>query len=115
MRKFKNLRTGKYCSQASHASLGSYLKVEKLASSDNKIRIILNNWFQNSFKKIVLCVETEEEILELHKQLEDINIPNVVITDSGLTEFGVPTVTALGIGPWLEEELDEVTRHLLLF
>lgn len=42
-------------------------------------------------------------------------IPYALITDCGKTEFGgTPTVTCLGIGPYLSEELDKITGNLPL-
>lgn len=38
------------------------------------------------------------------------------ITDVGRTEFnGVPTITALAIGPNKSEDIDKITGHLKLY
>ena len=113
MRKFKSLRTGKYCAQAAHASLGAFFLLQK--RKDQKSVVIRNNWLITSFRKITLYVETEEELADLAAKCTEFDIPFVVITDNGTTEFGEPTVTALGIGPWLDEELDKITGNLKLF
>ena len=43
-------------------------------------------------------------------------LPYALITDAGHTEFhGVPTRTALGIGPAYPEDIDPVTGHLPLY
>jgi PTH2 family peptidyl-tRNA hydrolase len=127
LRKFPNMRTGKYASQAAHASMGvffkSFLPVSRFEGDD----LVVNHWeipaleyFQEyingSFKKIVVYVETEEELLDIYHKAEDVNIHCSLIQDAGLTEFGgVPTYTAVGIGPWDSKELNEITGHLPLF
>lgn len=42
-----------------------------------------------------------------------IGIPMALITDVGKTEFhGKETITCLGVGPYLSEELDKVTKGM---
>ena len=58
---------------------------------------------------------SEEELLELHHKALLANIPTVLITDSGKTEFhGVPTITCIAIGPYYSEEIDKITSKLKL-
>jgi PTH2 family peptidyl-tRNA hydrolase len=65
------------------------------------------------FKKICLQVETEEELDEIYNKALAKGIHCAMIIDSGKTEFkGVPTKTCCAIGPWNEEEIDEITGHL---
>lgn len=67
------------------------------------------------FKKIILEVHSEKELLELHQKAKDKNIHCSLIKDSGLTEFNlVPTYTTVCIGPWIDSEIDEITGHLKL-
>ena len=43
------------------------------------------------------------------------DIPCVLITDRGLTEFnGIPTNTCIGIGPFWSKDIDVYTKHLKL-
>lgn len=112
--KFKSLRTGKYCAQAAHASLGSYFIIDNIKSE--KEQIIKNNWLQTSFRKITLYVNSSDELLEIEESCILSGIPCKLIIDNGTTEFGgVPTITALGIGPWIDEEIDIITKDLKLF
>ena len=112
--KFKSLRTGKYCAQAAHASLGSYFELEKRKTA--RANLVKNNWLHSSFRKIVLYVESAEDLYLIESNCEELNIPCRLITDNGTTEFNeVPTVTALGIGPWIDEEIDILTNDLKLF
>jgi PTH2 family peptidyl-tRNA hydrolase len=127
LRKFPNMRIGKYASQAAHASMGVFFKSFVPASRFEGDNLVVNHWeipaleyfeeyITGSFKKIVVYVETEEELLDIHRKVKDANIHCSLIQDAGLTEFkGIPTYTAVGIGPWDSGELNEITGHLPLF
>lgn len=114
--KFSNLRTGKYCSQAAHASLGAFLNCSSQMESNSLAEQYMNQWLYDNFTKIVLYVRTVEELITLYQNVMKAEIPCALIADNGTTEFnGVSTVTALGIGPWLSEEIDVFTKDLDLF
>jgi peptidyl-tRNA hydrolase, PTH2 family len=125
MKKFpkaRNMRTGKYIAQGSHASLGAFLALGNTISADGKsITVDLTNpfardWIVGRFTKVTCQVETDEELVALHKAAQEANIATALITDAGLTEFdGVPTLTAVGIGPDNEELINKITGHLPLF
>lgn len=71
---------------------------------------------QTSFRKIVLYVESVEDLYELESNCKESDIPCRMIVDNGTTEFnGIPTVTALGIGPWIDKEIDFIIKDLKLF
>ena len=79
------------------------------------MELILVDWLNGKFTKVVVSVDSEEELIALNKALDDTFIPHALITDAGLTEFhGVPTNTCLGIGPYIAEEIDKFTGHLPL-
>ncbi|GHT38150.1 hypothetical protein FACS189427_12060 [Planctomycetales bacterium] len=89
-------------------------------SDGSNISISLNDaeqiWFEMKFTKIVLAVFSEKELLGIKEQLEEKDIPVVLIVDDGTTEFnGQPTATCLGVGPWFTDEIDPITKHLKLF
>lgn len=124
MKKFpkeRNLRTGKYCAQAAHASVGALLSVAKLDKHGDNLIIPLYNtfmreWLTGSFTKITVYVDTDEELIDLHQKAVMHGLPSSLIKDSGLTEFnGVPTLTAVGIGPGDSALIDTITGHLFLF
>lgn len=124
MKKFpkeRNMRTGKYCAQAGHASTGALLSLGKLDEHGDNFIIPLYNtfvreWIMGSFKKVAVYVESDEELTALYAAAKEAGLPVSLITDSGLTEFaGVPTMTALGIGPASEEDINRITGHLKLF
>ncbi|MEM4244649.1 MAG: peptidyl-tRNA hydrolase Pth2 [Candidatus Nanoarchaeia archaeon] len=101
----KNLKmsTGKAAAQASHASVEATLKSDKKK---------VDEWRKRGMKKVVLKVETEEELLKLKKEAEKIKLVTALIKDAGRTFFKKPTITCLAIGPDKEEKIDKVTGKL---
>jgi len=120
VRKDLNMRKGKMIAQGAHASMGFLL--ERASSlDDGDFRTTLQNgedfqaWLECGTAKIAVSVGSEEELLALHQQALDANLMTHLVRDSGRTEFnGVPTYTALAIGPAKFEDLDPITRHLKL-
>ena len=130
------IRKGKFGAQCAHASLGALLtlfsvykqELVRLGTFDvepGKIQYeynltfgkdsILNDWLNGKFTKVVVSVDSDEELIALNKALDETYIPHALITDAGLTEFhGVPTNTCLGIGPYMSEEIDKFTGNLPL-
>jgi PTH2 family peptidyl-tRNA hydrolase len=73
-------------------------------------------WFAGGTRKVTCQVPGEAEILALKAKADALGITAHVITDAGLTEFGgVPTVTAVGIGPDWDDLVDQVTGDLALY
>ena len=131
------IRKGKFGAQVAHASLGALLKLFNISKKE-PIRLgsygdiepgqihyeysvtfgentVLDDWLNGKFTKIVVSVDSDEELIALNKALDESYIPHALITDAGLTEFhGVPTNTCLGIGPYEAEEIDKFTGNLPL-
>jgi peptidyl-tRNA hydrolase len=124
---------GKMAAQVAHAALAAVIKdtidktpisksiwgEEELPGEDwiHAIRISedTHNWLEESFTKVVVTVETEEEIFNLAKQAEGMGLPVAVMVDNGSTVFhNVKTVTCLAIGPGKRAEIDKVTGGLPL-
>ncbi len=99
------LTKGKIAVQAAHASILGY----ELASRRDRER-----WKGQGQKKVVLKVNSLEELKELREKAEMLGLPCAVVEDAGLTEVPPGTVTALGIGPASAEAVDRVTGHLKL-
>lgn len=109
---FKNLRTGKLIAQGSHASMAFITK--RIAKKED-LTPVQKEWLDNSFVKICVYVESEEELLEIHKKAQEMNVESHLVTDKGLTEFnGVPTNTCIALGPEKSEILDTITGNLKL-
>ena len=97
------LSKGKLAVQVAHASLDSYKR------SPAKVR---EEWFSEGEKKVVLQVEGVKEMTEIHQKAKSYKIPCALIKDAGRTELPPGTVTALGIGPSTESEIDRLTGSL---
>jgi PTH2 family peptidyl-tRNA hydrolase len=119
MRKDLNMRKGKLVAQGAHASLGAIL--QQCKQDGDKLILDLNDermapWLTGRFKKICVYVNSEEELLSLYAQARLSDMVCSLITDAGLTEFnGVPTKTAVAIGPDREDKIDAICKHLPLF
>ncbi len=128
MRKDLNMRKGKMIAQGAHASMGVLLHMmnveegQRMSGSKTRIYTLFTDehtavydWLARKFTKVAVSVNSEAELLAVYEKAKDMGLPTVLITDSGLTEFGgVPTHTCCGIGPWRRDEIDEVTGHLSL-
>lgn len=123
MRKFvgSGSRTGKYIAQGAHASVGALFSIGNVSKDGKSFVIPLDNpfvnaWVTGNFKKVALYVETDQELIDIYNTAKKAGLPSSLIRDAGLTEFnGVPTLTAVGIGPEDEDKINKITGHLPLF
>lgn len=99
---------GKSVAQGAHASLMSYFKTKKHNPK------IAEEWLETGEKKIILKVNDEESLVKLFIAFEFKKIPCVLVTDAGLTEVPPGSKTALGVGPWKNNEIDFITDRLKL-
>lgn len=105
--------------QACHASLGAmhggvvHYTTPLSAQSENQDS--LKHWLENSYRKIVVSVDSLKELLTYNRIAAQSGLRTHLVQDSGLTEFdGVPTYTALAIGPNWDDEIDPLTKDLKL-
>lgn len=110
------MRKGKMVAQGAHASLKAILKNPKALyyALFNKSTSPLAIWLKTSFTKVVVGVVSEQELFMLADEARRASIPYAIIKDAGRTEFKQPTYTAIGIGPYWEDELNKITGHLKL-
>ncbi len=66
-------------------------------------------------KKAVVKVSGDVELRELMKRAKELELPNELIQDAGLTELPPGTTTVLAVGPAPAELVDKVTGSLSLF
>ncbi|MDY6775808.1 MAG: peptidyl-tRNA hydrolase Pth2 [Halobacteria archaeon] len=96
---------GKTASQVAHASLQAYEKASEDAQTD---------WKSTGMKKVVLEADSESDLLELKREAESMGLPTSLIRDAGHTQIEPGTLTALGVGPAEDDEVDRVTGDLRL-
>ena len=114
----KTIRKGKLIAQGCHASL-AFLTRKLIHEKKDEYCTILTqeeqDWIIGKFAKIVVYVETEEELLALYTKCKQARLTTQLIQDAGDTEFnGEPTFTALGIGPHRSSRIDPITGDLPL-
>ncbi|MEM4137361.1 MAG: peptidyl-tRNA hydrolase Pth2 [Candidatus Anstonellaceae archaeon] len=99
---------GKIASQAAHASVLGFILMLK------KDKAILKDWLAQGMPKIVLKVNSLEELLEIEKKAKEKKIISAKITDAGKTQIEPNTITALVLGPAPQEHIDSITKNLKL-
>ena len=122
IRKDLKMRKGKIVSQGCHASMKVLFDRGSIITNDEGTRVLcipltdsMEEWVENIFTKIVVSVDSLEELIELFDLARKLDIPCSLIQDAGLTEFGgVPTYTAIAVGPAASEDVDKVTKGLPL-
>lgn len=71
-------------------------------------------WFAEGQCKVVVKVNSEEELHGLKRRADELGLPSAMIHDSGLTQVEPGTVTCLGIGPAPAAIVDQITGGLAL-
>jgi PTH2 family peptidyl-tRNA hydrolase len=107
IRKDLGMGTGKIAAQSSHAA------VEALEKAKQKNPDWVKKWKETGQTKVVVKVKSEKELLEWKRKLAN-KFPTALIRDAGHTQIKPGTLTALGIGPAPEKELDRFTQELQL-
>ena len=123
VRKDLKMKKGKIAAQCAHASMKIFfdlMKFEKRNSKGHEVYSIpltkqMRKWKEGAYVKIVVGVNSEEELEDLATAASYYGVPYAMITDAGRTAFnGVPTKTVLAIGPDEGEIIDSITGHLSL-
>jgi PTH2 family peptidyl-tRNA hydrolase len=107
-RKDLKMSCGKMIGQGSHASVSAYKKVSKSHPE------IARAWEEEGQKKVVLKVQSEEELLEYYNKGKAAGIPCELIRDAGHTQVEPGSITCFAAGPWDERELDAIFGKLKL-
>jgi len=119
VRKDLKMSVGKTSAQVAHASMKAILDTCNLLEGrilfKSQIPEPMYQWLTGIFTKVVLAVNSEEELLELYNKALCAGLICSLVTDAGLTVFnGVPTNTCIAIGPEESYKIDAITNHLKL-
>ncbi len=109
LRKDLRMSKGKAAAQASHAAVAAAMKAYQEKHNDFVL------WWRTGQRKIILGVDTEEELLEIETKLKTTGVIIVKIDDAGRTQLPPNTTTALGIGPHAMKSVEEITSGLKLY
>lgn len=99
---------GKIASQCSHAAIMCYQ--ESMYNNGE----ILRNWVLTGQPKIVLKVDSLEEMKEVFDRAMQEGVLAKGVMDAGRTQLEPGTETVIGIGPDTAENIDKVVSHLKL-
>jgi peptidyl-tRNA hydrolase, PTH2 family len=99
------LSPGKLAVQVAHASVMALERTDKSTVS---------SWKSEGQKKVVLRAANAQELFRLREEAERAGLSSAIVQDAGLTEIPAGTVTALGIGPAQNKQIDKVTGKLSL-
>lgn len=127
IRKDLKMRKGKMISQGAHASMKVFFDAmtDDWGYCDPEPDFILllpddhaeamKAWMNGLFTKITCGADSLEQLEGIYEEAVEAGLPCAKITDAGLTEFGgVPTVTAIAIGPSWNDKIDPITKDLKL-
>ena len=126
VRRDLHMRKGKAIAQACHGAVNIILKaldrdgLPWYTVGDGRIVVdgdsALSEWFSDSYTKVCLYVDSEEELLNLKKKADEADIMTSLVRDNGTTEFhGVETYTCLVFEPMDSRVIDLITGNLPLY
>jgi PTH2 family peptidyl-tRNA hydrolase len=99
---------GKIAAQAGHAAVSAAEEARK------HFKKMWDAWFDEGQCKIVVKVDSEQELLKLEDEVKKSRLPYALISDRGLTQLDPGTITCLAIGPAPSLEVDKITGKLAL-
>lgn len=76
----------------------------------------LSDWFDAGVAKVCVYVDSEEELLDIHRRAREMGFVSALIRDAGITEFhGEATYTCLALEPLYADQVDPLTGGLPLY
>lgn len=127
IRRDLGMRRGKQIAQGAHASMKVLLDMMPREEDESGMAVTeeryikydkgsaVDDWINGIFTKITVSVDSEEALHSVYQQALRAKLPAAIIQDVGKTEFGgVPTFTAVAIGPAWADEIDPITGKLPL-
>ena len=108
MRTDLKMGRGKIAAQVAHAAVSASDETRKLKSIWHK------QWIEQGQKKIIVRTSSLAILYMKEAQARNLGISTKLIRDRGLTQLPPGTVTALGLGPAPDNELDRITSDMKL-
>ena len=108
VRRDLGMGTGKIAAQVAHAAVMAAERTKE------KKPEWFYDWFEGGQAKVVVKVQSLDELMEVRKHAEILKLPVVQVNDSGLTQIPPGTTTCIGIGPAPSDLIDKVTNSLKL-
>jgi PTH2 family peptidyl-tRNA hydrolase len=105
IRKDLKMSLGKAIAQACHAAIEAY---------KNSNKEIVKKWEESGSKKVVLKVNSLEELLKIYEEAKKNGLVVSLIRDAGKTQLEEGTITCIAIGPDYSEKIDKITGNLKL-
>lgn len=99
---------GKTGAQCAHASIICYDKCQRTQPQ------LLAAWLHLGQPKIVLRVDSMNELEEISVKAQRLNVIEGKVHDAGRTQVSAGTVTVLGLGPDTVSNIDALVKHLRL-
>lgn len=100
-----SMTKGKIASQVAHAAIQCFRVQDKSK---------LDTWLGQGQPKVVLKVDSLENLEKIQMAATDKGLCNQTIFDAGHTQIPSGTLTVLGIGPDTEENINQIVGHLKL-
>lgn len=97
---------GKIAAQVGHAAVNCAFASKKKDSRT------FDRWFDGGQAKVVLRIDSEEELFQFRAIADAQGIINSVIRDAGRTQVEPGSYTCIGIGPDRVSVLDKITGDL---
>lgn len=103
--------SGKIASQCAHAAISLYDTALKSGNS-----AVLHHWLSHGQPKIVLRVDKdcENSLKKLYENAKNTGLNACLVHDAGRTQIENGSMTVLGIGPNLSDDVDKITSNLKL-
>jgi len=105
VRKDLKLPRGKLAVQVAHAAV--------MAAGLARGRV-LRRWKEGGQMKVVLGCSDMKDLMRLYERARAGGLPAALVRDAGHTVVAPGTVTALGIGPAPQKDVDAITGQLKL-
>ena len=119
VRKDLNMSPGKLAAQVAHASVSAFLQTFVNDKTEHEVRMskeqaAYRDWASRSQVKIILAVNSKQELVDIYDKAQHWDLPRSIIIDEGRTELTGMNYTAVAIGPDDPREIDLITGDLPL-